>query len=161
MERRGSLRLKSQVLSQEADPPDRLVENRRDQVAIADPVKAAQQHDVTGRGVEAGERVDLEKVDHATTVAAQIDAAAIATAQRAPGAERDTRGLGGDLAVGARVGDAALVVHLVVSRVDASLGERRQTDLHDPEHAGRGADAGDADGELASGQILLDSTAWP
>ena len=109
--------------------------------------------------MQAGERIDLEKMRAAVTIAAAVHPSQVATPQLVPRSQRDIRGFGGRPVVD----DPVSRVHLLLVRVriSVSLGIAGQGDLEDANHARARAGSDDADGEFAAGKERLDERGLP
>ena len=105
-------------------------------------------------GPEAGERVALDEARAALGVAADIDAAGVAAAERAPGGERDGGGFVGERAGGER--QLVEGFHLVLVGIGGGIAAGQEADFADADDARVGAGAEQADGEFAAGQEGLD-----
>ena len=140
------------------------VHDAADELLVGEPRHAREDAEVGVFGPQSRQRIDLQKLRRALLVTADVHAPAVAAVQRAPGAQRHVFHLLHQRRRMRRpvfVGDAVLVVVLVGERIDALFGLGAQEDLHDADHAGLAAAAGDAHGEFPSGQIGLDEDGLP
>ncbi len=105
-------------------------------------------------GPEAGERVALDEAGAAFGVAADVDAAGIAAAERPPGGEGDGGGFVGERAGGKR--QLVEGFHLVAVGIGGGVAAGQEADFADADDARVGAGAEEADGEFAAGQEGFD-----
>ena len=117
-----------------------------------------QEDEIAVVGIEAGQGIALDEVRAAGGVEPEVETGEVPAAEQPIRGEREPpqRGLG--LGRDARrhvIADTPAPVALDVHRVDERRAPVRRRDLHQPEHARAGAVAGDADGDLGPGQVLL------
>ena len=132
------------------------VEDHADQRRELDAVLRGEDRQVRVPGIEPGKRVRLEEIGLAVGVRAEVDAGRVAAFERLIGVERPRAGKQRLGVGGRRIDDEVLAQLLVVQRVDIGLGILAEQDLAHAEHARVIAVADDADGELATRQIVLD-----
>src|SRR5215472_7020653 len=132
------------------------VHDLSDQVLIGDVFEVRDEAEVGVIRPQTGKRIDLDEVGATLRVVANVDAAAVATAQGAPRLERNTGG-GFGLLVLCKADDhlvfPVLLVAVAVAVSDELVGA---DDLRHTQDAGIAAGAGNPDREFPARKKLLD-----
>src|SRR5262245_54621888 len=130
--------------------------NQSDQVAIRESLEARDEAEVGMSGIQTRQRIDLDEMGACLSIATDVDAAAIAAAQRPPRGERHIA-RGPRFWITNHVQRHALFPMLLVLIGVAGLRALQcGCDLHYAQHSRLVARSGDADGELAPWKVSLD-----
>ena len=125
---------------------------------MADPQETAEDDEVGIHGMQAGQWVDLKKIQVSISIAAQVQAARVPASQLVPDLQRHGGGPLGNLTFDEGIGDSGKVVALVPVGVNGWFGRIAKEDFHDSQYTPLSCAAHHNDRELAAGQEGLNQT---